>query len=191
MDRSALVAVAALNANLKRSRFHKLSAQIHSNGTHAGGVVQVETMVQLGKGFNTDEWICGISVKVHGLPKGTPDKGAEDVTPIFSVKAEIKGVYAWVELPAKEVLTDPSLANALGRPLYTIAAAECRAAAAKMGFFGISIAPDLPRASEGDVTPGDEDDMRRLDAVIAEANAQKKVRKKATAKRVSSPRTKV
>lgn len=187
MDRSALIAAAALNATLRRSRFQKIFAEIFTNQKQEGGLVEVETSVQLGKGVNNDEWVSSIGVKVLGFPKGSAEKlKADGREPIFTVEITYKGVYAWDILPSKEILTDPDLAYALGRPLYMVAAAECRAAAAKLGFIGVSIPTDLAKASEGEVVLGSPDDLRRLDTVLAKA--KKTSSRSAAAKKTSVSR---
>jgi len=191
MDRTELIALAALSANLKRTRIHRLDAHISSNGTHSGGVLQTQTTVGFGKLTKDEEWICAISVKVIGYPKGTTKADAEQTTPIFSVEATIKGAYSWQRPPAKEVLTDPNLAHALGRPLYALAASECQAASAKLGFHGIQIATDLPRAGDGEAVPITKDDILMIESgLVSHPKPKAGTSRKTAPKRHISPKAK-
>lgn len=191
MDHTTLIALASLSANLKRSRLHRLDAQILSNGTHMGGILNSETTVGFGKATKAEEWVSTVSLKIVGYPKGTTKDDADHVTPVFSVEATVKGVYSWQKIPPKEVLNDQDLAHALGRPLYAVVASECRAAAAKMGFHGVKPAEDLPRAGEGEAIPLTENDLHMIKSgLVVPPKSKVGAPRKKVLKRLTSPKAK-
>lgn len=192
MDHTTLIALAALSANLKHAKFHRLDAHVLSNGTHLGGVLQTQTTVAFGKPTKSEEWVCTVSVKVTGYPKGTTKDDVEEVAPIFSVEATVKGVYYWQITPAEDVLSDPDLTHALGRSLYALAASECQAASAKIGFHEIRIPADLPRAGTGEALPVTEDDLLMIESGLVAPPPKPKVGtpRKTAPKRRTSPKAK-
>lgn len=167
---TALVAITALNANLVRARIHKLEAKITSHDTHSGGILNSQTTAGLGKTEKANECIITVSLKLVGYPKGTTKENAEKSTPVFSVEAAIVGVYSWPSMPAQSILNDQNLIFGLGRPLYAIAASECRAAAAKIGIHGIKTPSEMPRAGEGDDLPLTKDSTRMIETDAATVN---------------------
>lgn len=191
MDHTALIALAALTANLKQSRIHKVTAQVMSNGTHLGGILNNVIGVKFGKATKPEEWVCTVSLKLVAYPKGTTEDNAEQTTPIFLVDTEIKGIYSWQQTPPEKVLRDPILAHALGRPLYQQVVSECKAATAKMGFYGIQIAADLPRADEGEALSLPVDTSRTLKSDLASSPKSKVGSpRKTVLKDHASPKTK-
>lgn len=167
---TALVAMTALDANLVRARIHKLEARITSTDTHSGGILNTQTTAGLGKTEKANECIVTVSLKLVGYPKGTTKENAEKSTPVFSVETTIVGIYSWPSMPAQGILNDQNLIFGLGRPLYSIAASECRAAAAKIGFHDIKTPSEMPRAGEGDDLPLTKDSTRMIGADAAVAN---------------------
>lgn len=187
MEHNALVALAAFNSNLKRVRFHKLDARILSPTTapNIGGTLSTETGVKLGKLLTSEEWAITISLKIVGYAKKSATDDTELPTAIFSIEGTIKGVYSWGKIPPKEVLTDPNLAHALGRPLYVLLTSECKAAAARMGFHGIKAPSDLPRPSDSEELPL----VKNIHGENTPASKSDTI-KKSTVKRVASSKTK-
>lgn len=183
---TALVAITALDANLVRARIHKLEAKVTSTDTHSGGILNTQTTAGLGKTDKANECIVTVSLKLVGYPKGTTKENAEKSKPVFSVEAAIVGIYSWPSLPAKAILNDQNLIFGLGRPLYAIAASECRAAAAKIGFHGIKTPSEMPRAGEGDELPLTKDDTRTIEDNSAAVNklSTKSVEKKMLKKKI-------
>lgn len=181
---TALVALTALDANLIRARIHKLEAKITSTDTHTGGILNSQTTAGLGKTEKTNECIVTVSLKLVGYPKGTTKENAEKSTPVFSIEVAIVGVYSWPSMPAQSILNDQNLIFGLGRPLYAIAASECQAAAAKIGFHGIKTPSEMPRAGEGDDLPLTKDGIRMIatDAAVASSLSSKLATKKSLKK---------
>ena len=186
MDSTALIAKAAVNATLKRTRFERVDAKVLSNAPSQGGMLNVETSVILGKARSATDWVSSVTVKVTGYPKDVgPDKIAE-TSPVFCVDVMVKGVYFWKQQPPPVVTESPELAYALGRPIYALAIHECRAIAAKMGFHRLPIAEELPRADEGECVPVSEADARALELEPVKLLEQKKpstTRKKTAVKK--------
>lgn len=151
MDNSeSLTAFAVLSANLLRSRIRGIEGKVIASEMPAGGILTTETMVQLLKSKSRkQEWICEVTLKIGGYPKGTPAEQIGQTTPVFSIEVMVQGCYSWDKEPSPKVMKDPSLLHALGRPLYLVAATEARATAVKMGFGGVKPPVDLPRSEAG------------------------------------------
>lgn len=148
MDTSeSLIAFALLNANLLRSRIRGIDGKVIASEMPAGGVLTTETMVQLLKSKSQEQqWICEVTLKIGGYPKGTTQEQIDQTTPVFSIEVMVQGCYSWDKEPSPKVMKDSILLHALGRPLYLVAATEVRATAMKMGFGGVKPPVDLPRS---------------------------------------------
>ena len=159
------MALAAWNANLQRTRLHRIDARLLSSGMSEGGVLNNETTVALSRSTRPNEWVSTVGLKITGYPKGTTTDNAEQTKPAFYVEAIVKGVYTWSTTPDESILADAGVAHALGRQIYAVALCECQAAAGKMGFHGIKIPADLVRSGIGIEIPVSEDDLHKLQLV--------------------------
>lgn len=144
-----VVALAAMSAVLQTSRIRKIDAKLSADhiapGAMSGGFLAADTNVKLGVSQDGSDVISSITVRIEGFPKGVTRDKAKINTGVFCIEVTAQGIYTWVKNPPTiDVMGQPSLAHALGRPIYALAASEVRSIAVKMGFTGVTIDPDIP-----------------------------------------------
>lgn len=145
-----LVGLAVISADLQTARIHSVNASIAADNTSpsamSGGHLAMQTDVKLDVTGNSV--ISSITLKVEGFPKGIRRENAKVGDRVFCVEVTAQGYYSWKTPPHESAVKNPDLARALGRPMYALAASEIRGIALKMGFNGVHIDPDIPRAQK-------------------------------------------
>lgn len=147
----SVVALAVINANLQTARIRSVNANAADNipaNVMSGGFLAVQTDVKLTEDETGNSVISSITLKVEGFPKGIKRENSQIGDRVFCVEVTAQGFYSWKTPPHRHAIHHPDLAHALGRPMYALAASEIREIALKMGFNGVHIESDIPRAQE-------------------------------------------